>query len=327
MNNVKRWFSIAVGSGLAVLLLVGVLTVIPALAQGPGGMGGRGMRGGGMTHAPAGSAGVGGGYGYNGDTPSGYGPGWMTHAPARSAGVGATQGFSGTNQFGYGPGWMMGDFGGMMDGGMMVNPNSPFYTAPESLTLAQTTDTLNAYVTSLNDSNLAVGEVMIFDNHAYAQIVEKDSGIGVMEVLVDPTTQAVYPEMGPNMMWNLKYGMTLAPARSAGVSGFGRYGMMGGMMGGFGNNMMSNFSGNADVSPDQMTVTPEQAVEAAQSYLDTYFSEANLTADEHADPFYGYYTLHVNRDGQPVGMLSVNGFTGQVFPHTWHGELLEMSGE
>ena len=316
MNNVKRWISIAIGSGLAVLLLVGVLTVIPALAQGPGGMGGRGMMGGGM---------MGGGYGYNGDTPSGYGPGWMMQN---------TQAFSGTNPYGgYGPGWMMGQFfgndgegffgpggmmGGMMGSGMMVNPNSPFYTAPEPLTLPQATDTLNAYLADLNDSNLTVDEIMIFDNHAYAQIVEKDSGIGVMEVLVDPTTQAVYPEMGPNMMWNLKYGM---------MSGFGRYGMMGGMMGGFGNNMMGNFSGNADVSPDQMTVTPEQAVQAAQTYLDTYFSEANLTADEHADPFYGYYTLHVNRDGQTVGMLSVNGFTGQVFPHTWHGVLLEMSGE
>ncbi len=309
MNNVKRWISIAVGSGLAVLLLVGGLMVIPAFAQGPGGMGG-GMMGGGM---------MGGGYGYNGGTPSGFGPGWMMQN---------TQGFTGTNQFGYGPGWMthaparsagVGGYGpgGMMGGGMMVNPNSPFYTAPEPLTLAQATETLNTYLADLNDSNLAVGEVMIFDNHAYAQIVEKDSGIGVIEVLVDSTTQAVYPEMGPNMMWNLKYGM---------MSGFGRYGMMGMMMGGGFNNMMGNFFGNADASTE-MTVTPEQAVEAAQSYLDTYFSEANLTADEHADPFYGYYTLHVNRDGETVGMLSVNGFTGQVFPHTWHGKLLEMSGE
>jgi hypothetical protein len=307
VNNVKRWFSIAVGSGLAVLLLVGGLTVIPAFAQGPGGIGGGGMMGG-----PS----------YNGGTPSGFGPGWMMQN---------TQGFSGTNQFGFGPGWMMGNFFnndgsfgfgpggmmGMMGGGMMFNPNSPFYAAPEPLTLAEAIDTLNAYVTGLNDSNLAVGEVMIFDNHAYAEIIEKDSGIGVMEVLVDPTTQAVYPEMGPNMMWNLKYGM---------MSGFGRYGMMGMMMGGF-NNMMGNFSGNADASTDEMTVTPEQAVQAAQAYLDTYFSETSLTADEHADPFYGYYTLHVNRDGETVGMLSVNGFTGQVFPHTWHGELLEMSGE
>ena len=158
-------------------------------------------------------------------------------------------------------------------------------------------------MTDLNDSNLAVDDVMIFDNHAYAQIVEKDSGIGVMEVLVDPTSQAVFPEMGPNMMWNQKYGM---------MSGFGRYGMMGMMRGGFGNNMRGNFSRPGVVA--EMTVTPEQAVETAQTYLETYFSETGLTADEHADPFYGYYTLHVNPDGQTVGMLSVNGYTGRSFP-------------
>jgi len=36
-----KWFSIAVGGGLAILLLVGLLTVVPAFAQG-GMMGGRG---------------------------------------------------------------------------------------------------------------------------------------------------------------------------------------------------------------------------------------------------------------------------------------------
>lgn len=321
MSNSKRWFSIAIGSTLAVLLLVGVLTVIPALAQGPGGMMGGGMMGGGMMD----------GSGFNGGF-FGTGPGNM---------MGSTQGFTGTMPFGFAPGWMMGNlqgdgenspFGpgwmmggmmngmmgqmmnGMMGGGMMFNSNSPFFNV-EPLTLVETEETLNAYLSSLNDSNLAVADIMIFDNQAYAQIVEKDSGIGVMEVLVDPTTKAVFPEMGPNMMWNQKYGM---------MSGFGGYGM-GRMMGGFGNNMMGNL-GSADVSAE-MTVTPEQAVEAAQTYLNTYFSETGLTADEHADPFYGYYTLHVNRDGETVGMLSVNGYTGQVFPHTWHGKLLQMSGE
>ena len=69
-----------------------------------------------------------------------------------------------------------------------------------------------------------------------------------------------------------------------------------------------------------------EAVELAQAYLDTYVSD-NLEVDQHADPFYGYYTLHVNRAGQTIGMLSVNGYTGEVFLHTWHGNLLEMSGE
>jgi hypothetical protein len=98
----------------------------------------------------------------------------------------------------------------------------------------------------------------------------------------------------------------------------------GGMMGGFGNRMGQPGA----VAPSaEMTVTPEQAVEVAQTYLDTSFSEAKLTVDTEADPFYGYYTLHVNKDGQTAGMLSVNGYSGQVFLHTWHGKLIEMSGE
>ncbi len=286
MNNSKRWFSIALVSGLTILLLVGVLATVPVFAQGPGGMGG-GMMGG--------SGGMMGG------------PGWM---------MGNTQGLTGTTPFG--PGGMMnqmmnGMTNGMMGGGMMVNSNSPFFTA-KPLTLTEATDTLNTYLTSLNDANLKLDEVMIFDNQAYGRIIEKDSGIGVMEVLVDPTTKAVFPEMGPNMMWNLKYGM---------MSGFGSYGMMGMMMGG--NNMMGN-SGTATPSAE-MSVTPEKAVEAAQTYLDTYFSEAKLTANQKADPFYGYYTIDLNKDGKTAGMLSVNGYTGQVFPHTWHGKLIEMSGE
>nr|NIN34120.1 hypothetical protein [Gammaproteobacteria bacterium] len=225
MTNSKRWLSIAFGSTLAVLLLVGVLSIAPALAQGP--------MGGGMMDN---SGGMMGGSGFNNRMP--FGSGGM---------MGSTQGFSRTMPFI--PGWMMGNpqdetgtffigrgsmmggmmngvmgqmMNGMMHGGMMVNSNNPFFIAAEPLTLTEVTETLDAYLAALNDSNLEVDDVMIFDNHAYAQIVEKDSGIGVMEVLVDPTTKAVYPEMGPNMMWNQKYGM---------MSGFGNYGMMGMMMG------------------------------------------------------------------------------------------------
>ena len=39
--------------------------------------------------------------------------------------------------------------------------------------------------------------------------------------------------------------------------------------------------------------------------------------------FYGYYTLDFERDGTMVGMLSVNGFSGQVFLHAWHGTFIE----
>jgi hypothetical protein len=36
-------------------------------------------------------------------------------------------------------------------------------------------------------------------------------------------------------------------------------------------------------------------------------------------PFYGYYTIHVTKDGKIVGMLSVNGYDGTVWYHNWHG--------
>jgi hypothetical protein len=142
---------------------------------------------------------------------------------------------------------------------------------------------------------------MIFSNHAYAQLIESDTGMGAMEVLVDPVSGYVSLEHGPNMMWNLKYGMH----RSNGM----------GMMG-------SSYPSDANFD-EPMPVSEEQAVELAQAYLDS--TNTGLTADEHADPFYGYYTLHTVEDGQVVGMLSVNGYTGEVFLHTWHGDFIEMT--
>jgi len=145
---------------------------------------------------------------------------------------------------------------------------------------------------------------MIFSNHAYAQIVDESTGAGAFEVLVDPVTGNVFPEPGPNMMWNTDYGH---------MNGFGG-GMMGGMMGSWNN------------APEaEAGVTAEEAIQIAQRYLD-----ANLpgtTADETADAFPGYYTLHVLQDGEIIGMLSVEAITGQVFPHHWHGEFIDMAGE
>jgi len=37
-----------------------------------------------------------------------------------------------------------------------------------------------------------------------------------------------------------------------------------------------------------------------------------------------YYTLHVLNDGQIEGMLSVNGYRGQVWYHSWHGQFVNM---
>jgi hypothetical protein len=184
---------------------------------------------------------------------------------------------------------MMGGWGGLAD----VDP----------LSIEQAQQAVADFLAEWGGDDLAVGEIMIFENHAYAQIVDAASGEGAFEVLVDPLSGNVYPEPGPNMMWNTAYG------HMAGG------GMMGGQYGG----MMHGWS-QPQGDPE---VTVEDAVALAQAYLDETLPGA--TADAHADVFPGYYTLHVLRDGQIVGMLSVNAFSGDVFPHTWHGDFVEMS--
>lgn len=228
--------------------------------------------------------------------------------------------------FGYMDPSMMGGYGmvgsaGMMGGyDMMGGFTNNSLLGIEPISLVDAEAAIGSYLDIIQDDNLDIGEIMVFDNHAYAQIVELDTGIGALEVLVDPVTLAVSPEPGPNMMWNLKY----SP-----MSGFGEFGMMG-MMGTFGSQSvgsldeMMNGATAQDISAD-LPLPPKEAVEVAQRYLNVYVPGAE--ADEHADPFYGYYTIHVLRDGETVGMLSVNGYTRQVFLHSWHGDLIAMNEE
>lgn len=209
MKTLKRWSLLISTVGLIALLVVGAVTFSPALAQGPGGM---------MGQSDCDEV-----------TSGGHGPGGMMGYGQPGADITPC----GFNTMGYG---MMGGsmMGGNMMGGGMMSSLSPFFTA-DPLTLTEASEAVNDYLDGLNDSSLALGEVMVFDNHAYAQIVERETGIGAMEVLVDSATKAVYPEMGPNMMWNLKYGMMV---------GFGGNGMMGMMGGSFGFNNM-DMMGNA----------------------------------------------------------------------------------
>ena len=174
------------------------------------------------------------------------------------------------------------------------------------LTVDQTKQAVEGYLLALNNPDLELKEIMIFDNNGYARITEKSTGIGAMELLVNPSNLSVFPEYGPNMVWNLKYSL---------MSGVG--GMMGGRAG-----VISGYNNNPGSSSAAMQVTPDQAIKIAQQYLDKQFP--GYQADTNPDPFYGYYTIDILKDGNPTGMLSVNGYTGQVFLHTWHGTFIEM---
>ena len=39
-------------------------------------------------------------------------------------------------------------------------------------------------------------------------------------------------------------------------------------------------------------------------------------------PVHGYYTVHTLKDGKITGMLSVNGYSGEVWYHSWHGPFI-----
>ena len=218
--------------------------------------------------------------------------------------MGGAQGMMGGGMHGWGEegGWFGHHSGSMMGPAMMGGWGGLADVKPLSVEEAE--QAVIVFLSGLEEDNLSVGELMIFENHAYAQVVKTDSGAGAFELLVDPVNGDVYPEPGPNMMWNTEYGHM-----ASGVVG----GHMGGMMGGYG------FPGQEG----EPAVDEAEAVELAQTYLDEFLSGA--TAEEHADAFPGYYTLHVLRDGEVVGMVSVNASSGDVFPHTWHGDFIEMA--
>lgn len=254
---------------------------------------------------------------------SGIGPGWMmgwqSNTPAGQSGWIGPGMMGGYSQRGGTP--RLGESWGHMGAGMMGGYWGGGQSQAEPLSLDQAQEAVANFLADYGNEgfvneDLVIEEIMIFDNHAYAVISEESTGIGAMEVLVDPLTLQVYPEHGPNMMWNLKYGMMSAN----GAPGMMGSGMMGsGMMGGSWRGYPSQ---GVEVSAE-MSVSPEQAVEAAQAYLDRNLP--GVQVEEHADRFYGYYTLHTLQDGKVSGMLSVNGFSRQVFLHTWHGDFIEMS--
>ena len=188
----------------------------------------------------------------------------------------------------YGSGGMMGP--GMMGPGMMgglggYNPNG------KQITIDAAAGAVERYLRTYYGRDLALAEVMEFNQNFYAEVEEEDTGIHAMELLIDKYTGQVYPETGPNMMWNAKYGM------------------MSGMMWG-------------TLTPSgPMTVTEEAAKGYAEEFLKSYLPGAKVGD---ADRFYGYYTIEILSNDQIYGMLSVNGYTGQVWYHSWHGAFIAM---
>jgi hypothetical protein len=176
--------------------------------------------------------------------------------------------------------------GGMMGSGGMMSPGTPYQGGGARINMDKAAEIVNKYLADRKDPDLKASEIIEFANNFYVGFKERSTGIYAFEALIDPYSGDMYSEPGPNMMWNAKYGM------------------MTGMMWG-------------NLTPSiPMTITEAQAIKNAQVYLDNYLPG---TKAGDADRFYGYYTIEILRDGRTYGMLSVNGYTGQVWYHFWHG--------
>lgn len=173
---------------------------------------------------------------------------------------------------------------GSMGPGMM-GPGGVYAPAGERLTVDEAVSAAQEYIQGTS-GNLVVSEVMEFSRNFYVVVMESDTDKGAMELLVDPYSGRVTPEMGPNRMWNTKYGR------------------------------MSSDSDAEAVNEFSMT----EAAEAAQGFLDENLKGA--TVEPGGIDFYGYYSFDYSVAGEAAGMLSVNGTTGKVWLHTWHGEFI-----
>lgn len=185
--------------------------------------------------------------------------------------------------------------------GRSVSPRSYQTNATAApITIQQATQYAKQYVAALNNPDLQVTEVEEYSQNFYVQVHEKSTEIGAFELLVDKYTGNVYPEMGPNMMWNTKYtahtGMMRFFEGFRGMMGFQR------------------------TTQTPMTVTAEQAKTYAQQFLTQNYP--GTIADE-VKAFYGYYHVEVSSEGETFGMLSVNGYSGQVWFHNWHGNFIQ----
>lgn len=207
--------------------------------------------------------------------------------------------YRGPQGYGWGMGGMMSGWGmGGMTGGWGMGGwggyGYGYGYAPNvtTLSLDQAVTSVKQYVAALNNSDLELVQVDEYAENFYGLVREKSTGTGALQVLVDNYTGAVSPEYGPDMMWNTKY----SPMAWAG--------------GGFW------LSGPTA----QMPVTLAQARENAAQYLKLNVS--GTTVEEAGDTSYGYYNFDVLQNGKTYGMLSVNGYTGAVWYHTWHGSFI-----
>lgn len=105
---------------------------------------------------------------------------------------------------------------GMMGNMMMGNMMALYYPESKPITQDVTLKNMESFARQYG-SNIEVEDFMAFSSNYYAVMKDTASGQDIAEILVDRYSGSTYPEPGPNMMWNTRYG---AGRMQAGSSGY-----------------------------------------------------------------------------------------------------------
>ena len=148
------------------------------------------------------------------------------------------------------------------------------------------------------------------------QIQQTVKGVIVTQTSDDPATVAALQGHASEVDDLVQGGMAAFMRTVMANGGPGGMGPGGPMMGGgFGPGAVGQVPAGS-ASP----VTLDQAKGRAQQYLDRQLPGTKV---DETRTFPGYYTFDVSRNAKPVGMLSVNASTGQVWYHVWHGAFIQ----
>jgi len=185
-------------------------------------------------------------------------------------------------QGGYG---MMGGQGGygMMGGGYDAKSlgidltNGLVASADQAVAIAK------AYAQKINQ-DLSISQLHEFSNAYGVEFKEGKTGAKAYEVMVFMNGGRVITDMGPNIMWNTKYGHM-------------------------------NWGNDGAV-----TVSEEQATKNAQEFVTKMGQGYSIGKPELAP---GYYEFMVQKDGKDYTELDVNGYTGQVWLQNWQGPIIQ----
>lgn len=133
----------------------------------------------------------------------GYQSGHMVPGMMNNSGYNYTSGMMGSPSYNYTNG--SGMMSGMMGNTMMSNMMALYYPGSKPITQDEAIKNMESFAQQYGP-NMEVDDFMTFSSNYYGVVKDANSSQDIAEVLVDRYSGSAYPEPGPNMMWNTRYG-------------------------------------------------------------------------------------------------------------------------